>query len=235
MQIVSFGYITKDLTHYSGDALILSILLQAAAITAATNGGFFWDSFVSRDIENTLNISARGKRNILKKLKEGNIIRPCFYFPINTLWEVSVPYTFDKELAKKYIKSNKLGLSVKILTEDYRSYLKCDSYKGILHYSSSAKSFLLRDCYNEDLIAYVENGDVIDMTINCQHYLSRIYRTDELWFSPSLESIEVENHQLDAEAIVYKKKANSRISNKKKRLSVSELKAVLNKSKKTEE
>lgn len=74
LQVVSFGYITKDLTHYSGDALILSILLQTAAKNAASNGGFFWDSFASRDIENTLNISARGKRNILKKLKEGNII-----------------------------------------------------------------------------------------------------------------------------------------------------------------
>ena len=235
LQVVSFGYITKDLTHYSGDALILSILLQTAAKNAASNGGFFWDSFASRDIENTLNISARGKRNILKKLKEGNIIRSCFYFPINTHWEVSIPYSFDKELGKNYIKANKCGLSVKILKEDHRSCTKCDSYKGILHYSNSAKCFLLRDCFNEDLIAYVESGDVIDMTLNSKHYLARIYKTDELWFFPSLEPIAVDNIQLDAEAIVYKKKSNSRVLNKKKKLSVSELKAMLNKSKKAEE
>ena len=235
LQVVSFGYITKDLTHYSGDALILSILLQTAAKNAASNGGFFWDSFASRDIENTLNISARGKRNILKKLKEGNIIRSCFYFPINTHWEVSIPYSFDKELGKNYIKANKCGLSVKILKEDHRSCTKCDSYKGILHYSNSAKCFLLRDCFNEDLIAYVESGDVIDMTLNSKHYLARIYKTDELWFFPSLEPIAVDNIQLDAEAIVYKKKSNSRVLNKKKKLSVSVLKAMLNKSKKAEE
>ena len=70
------------------------------------------------------------------------------------------------------------------------------------------------------------------MTLNSNHYLARIYKTDELWFFPSLVPIAVDNIQLDAEAIVYKKKSNSRVLNKKKKLSVSELKAMLNKSKK---